>query len=208
LITGAHLARCVGLEGQRTEARNKAQDERHLPDPTARPARHITGEVALGKMAVVAGAHPGFFEGLRAFLDHDGAERRAFFVVGNHDPELLYPDVQLFIQTQLGRFEGVNFPGFELQLGRVLDLGEGRLTLRQVDPFLDQDLTPLYKALNKRDEHADREGENRWGGSSDISGSPRKAGSGLSGQQILESVHKLYGSKKSWFGRLFTRKGA
>ena len=70
-------------------------------------------------MAVVAGAHPAFFAGLRAFLDHDGAQRRVYFVVGNHDPELLFPDVQLFIQTQLGRFEGVDFPGLELQLGRV-----------------------------------------------------------------------------------------
>jgi len=80
---------------------------------------HITGEVALGKMATIAGAHPGFFQGLRSFLDYEGAERRAFFVVGNHDPELLFPDVQLFIQTKLGRFAGVGFPGFELEIGRV-----------------------------------------------------------------------------------------
>ncbi len=94
------------------------------------------------------------------------------------------------------------------QLGLiVLDLGEGRFTLRQVDPFLDQDLTPLYKALNRKDERADKEGDNRWGGSSDIGGSPRKTGSALSGPQILDSVHKLHGRKKSWFGRLFKRKG-
>lgn len=103
--------------------------------------RHITGEIALGKMAVIANAHPAFFEGLRAFLDHDGAERRAFFVVGNHDPELLYPDVQLFIQTQLGRFEGVNFPGFELQLGRVhIEHGsqfDPMFAMEPEQPFLD-----------------------------------------------------------------------
>jgi UDP-2,3-diacylglucosamine pyrophosphatase LpxH len=81
--------------------------------------RHITGEVALGKMARIWAAHRPFFEGLRDFLDHGGAERRVFFVVGNHDPELLFPDVQLFIQTQLGRFENVVFPGFWLEMGRI-----------------------------------------------------------------------------------------
>ncbi len=81
--------------------------------------RHITDEVALGKMARIAGEHPGFFEGLRDFLDHEGAPRRTFFVVGNHDPELIYPSVQLFIQTKLGRFEGVVFPGFSVELGAV-----------------------------------------------------------------------------------------
>jgi len=92
--------------------------------------RHITGEVAVGKMARVAGAHPGFFEGVRRFLDHEDAQRRVFFIAGNHDPELLYPDVQLMIRSKLGRYERVIFSGFSLEAGRVhIEHGS------QMDPF-------------------------------------------------------------------------
>ena len=92
--------------------------------------RHITGEVAVGKMARIASAHPGFFEGVRRFLDHGRAQRRVFFIVGNHDPELLYPDVQLMIRSKLGTFENVIFPGFTLRIGRVhIEHGS------QMDPF-------------------------------------------------------------------------
>jgi hypothetical protein len=94
------------------------------------------------------------------------------------------------------------------QLGLILlDLGEGRFTVRKVDPFLDQDLNPLYKALNKKDPRVQQGGEeeNQWGGSGDIGGSPRKTGSALSGPELLQIVHRIYGRKKSWFGRLMTR---
>jgi len=93
------------------------------------------------------------------------------------------------------------------QLGIILlDLGEGRYTVRQVDPFLDQDLNALYRALNKKDQRVDLEGENIWGGSNDIGGSPRKTGTALSSEEILQVVQKHYGRKKSWFGRLFVKK--
>lgn len=103
--------------------------------------RHVTGEVALGKMARISGAHPRFFDGVRDFLDHPGAERRVFFIVGNHDPELLFPDVQLFIRSQLGRFEHVVFPGFWLEIGRVhIEHGsqlDPMFKMNRKQPFLD-----------------------------------------------------------------------
>ena len=97
---------------------------------------------------------------------------------------------------------------YEKQLAvLVLDLGDGRFTLRQVDPFLDPDLAPLYEALNHKDLRArqDNETENRWGGSGDIGGSPRKTGSALSGEEILEQVGKVYGRREGWLGRIFRR---
>ena len=101
--------------------------------------RHVTGEVAVGKMAAIAGAHPHFFQGLRRFLDHRSALRRVFFVVGNHDAELLYPDVQLFIHSQVGCFEDVVFPGLSLEIGRVhLEHGS------QLDPLFRMNPDELF----------------------------------------------------------------
>ncbi|MBW2529909.1 MAG: metallophosphoesterase, partial [Deltaproteobacteria bacterium] len=103
--------------------------------------RHITAEVAVGKMVRIVGAHPEFFAAVRDFLDHEDAPRRVFFVVGNHDPELLYPDVQLLIQTKLGRFDGVEFPGFSVEIGRVyLEHGcqlDPMFAMEPERPFLD-----------------------------------------------------------------------
>lgn len=89
----------------------------------------------------------------------------------------------------------------------VLELGPGRYTLRQVDPFLDPNLTALFKALNARDPKVGKvEGQdNFWGGSDEIGGSPRGTGSGLSGEQIMETVAEVFGEKQSWFGRLMDR---
>ena len=98
---------------------------------------------------------------------------------------------------------------YEKQLGiLILDLGDGRFTLRQVDPFLERDLVPLYQALNQKDLRArqDSETDNLWGGSSDIGGSPRKTGSALTGEQILAIAGKVYGTREGWFKRLLGRK--
>jgi len=98
---------------------------------------------------------------------------------------------------------------YEKQLAiLVLDLGDNRFTLRQVDPFLDPDLTALYHALNQKDLRArqDSETDNLWGGSGDIGGSPRKTGTALSGDQILHVIGKVYGKHQGWFQRIFTRK--
>ncbi|MCC6746196.1 MAG: hypothetical protein IT371_00970 [Deltaproteobacteria bacterium] len=96
---------------------------------------------------------------------------------------------------------------YEKQVGViVLDLGGGRFTLRQVDPFLPRTLEDLYTALNLKDPRAEGrpENENRWGGSADIGGSPRRTGSGLEGPEVLSLVQQVY-SEAGWFTRLMRR---
>ena len=90
----------------------------------------------------------------------------------------------------------------------VLDMGSGKFTLRQVDHFLDHNLAAVYRALNARDANASgNDGENQWGGSDDIGGSPRSTGSALSGEQVLELIREVHAEKpglwnrvKGWFG--------
>jgi hypothetical protein len=98
----------------------------------------------------------------------------------------------------------------EKQLGIiVLDMGGGRFTVRQVDPFLDPNLDSLYRLLNQKDPEAGREGglDNLWGGSDGIGGSPRRTGSGLSGEEVLRLVQRVYskGWVKGWLGGLVRR---
>ena len=61
---------------------------------------HITKDVAVAKMAAVAAAHPKFFEALSHILDHPSGNNRVHFVVGNHDSEILFPEVQGFLRTE------------------------------------------------------------------------------------------------------------
>jgi len=86
----------------------------------------------------------------------------------------------------------------------VLRVGKNRYTLRLVDAFLPKDLTAAYKALNKADPNATGGAEpNLWGGSADIGGAPRKTGTGLSEEQILEVLGEVLGERPGFFARLF-----
>mgnify|MGYP001184939914 CR=1 FL=1 len=80
---------------------------------------HITRDVAIDKMERVAAAHGVFFDQLREFLRDDPERRRVFFVAGNHDMELLFPEVQALIRERVGHPDNVLFPGLSLSLGRV-----------------------------------------------------------------------------------------
>jgi hypothetical protein len=86
----------------------------------------------------------------------------------------------------------------------VLDMGEGRFTLRQSNSFLRKDLRELYPVLNQRDLRARQENEtgNLWGGSGEIGGSPRKTGTALSGQEILDAIQEVYG-RQGWLKRVW-----
>jgi UDP-2,3-diacylglucosamine pyrophosphatase LpxH len=100
---------------------------------------HITAEVAVAKMARVGAAHPRFFEGIRAFLDRTGRRGRVFFVVGNHDAELVFPEVQDLVATLCGGPAGIHFPGFSVDIGRAhLEHGS------QVDPMFRMDEDRLF----------------------------------------------------------------
>lgn len=99
---------------------------------------------------------------------------------------------------------------FGKQLGViVLDQGGHRFTLRQVDPFLPQTLDSAFALLNENDprvqDSATANEENRWGGSDEIGGSPRRSGSGLDGRQVLEIVGAAYAERRSWWRRLWQR---
>jgi len=96
---------------------------------------HITRDVALAKMSAVAAAHPKFFEALRKILEHPSGNKSVHFLVGNHDNELLFPDVQDFIRSLCGKGGSLHFPGFELALGPVLlEHGSQADPLFRIDP--------------------------------------------------------------------------
>lgn len=78
--------------------------------------RHVTEAVALQKLDRVLKAHPAFIEGLRSFLTGGDAPRRAHFIVGNHDAEIVFPGVQRALSSAIGA-PGVWFPGFSVDIG-------------------------------------------------------------------------------------------
>jgi len=95
--------------------------------------RRVTEQVAVAKLERVIEAHGDFFQALRRFLAHSSAERRAYFVVGNHDLELVFPDVRAAVAREAGE-RGVAFPGFTLDIGD-LHMEHGA----QVDPMFTVD---------------------------------------------------------------------
>ena len=62
--------------------------------------RYVTEEISLWKLNQVLKAHPLVFEALRSFLSHPNAE--IFFVIGNHDADLIWPSLQKEIRKILG----------------------------------------------------------------------------------------------------------
>lgn len=96
---------------------------------------HITRDIGIDKMEQVARAHPAFFEAVGEHLRADPARRRAYFVLGNHDMELLFPEVQAVVRDRIGPGADVRFPGFELSLGRAhIEHGSQIDPLFVVDP--------------------------------------------------------------------------
>jgi membrane protease YdiL (CAAX protease family) len=75
-------------------------------------------------------------------------------------------------------------------------------TLRQVDAFLPGNLELAYARLNILDPAVrSGSGRNRWGGSAEIGGSPRRSGTRLSPQEIAEACRQAY-RKPTWKERL------
>jgi len=72
----------------------------------------------------------------------------------------------------------------------VLQRGLDAYTVRQVDPFLQQSLDRVFERLNLLDPNT--RGTDRWGGSDDIGGSPRGAGTGLSATEIADACHWVF----------------
>lgn len=103
--------------------------------------RLVTEQLALTRFARVADAHPGFFEGLRRFLERGRAPRAAHFVVGNHDQELLFPAVQRALEQRVGL--PLSFPGLELELGELHlehgSQGDPSFAIDPAQPFVEHD---------------------------------------------------------------------
>lgn len=96
---------------------------------------HVDAAAACAKMRAVIAAHPAFFAGIRELLAHRGAERRVWFVVGNHDFELLFPEVQELVRAAAGVTDGIEFPGFEVDFGDVhIEHGSQADALFRIDP--------------------------------------------------------------------------
>lgn len=72
----------------------------------------------------------------------------------------------------------------------LLQKDSSTYTLRQVDPFLPTGLAALYDQLNQLDPAVTPEA--RWGGSSDIGGSPRDRGTRLRPDDLLEVCRRVY----------------
>lgn len=97
--------------------------------------RHIPASVALAKLEAVAAHHGAFFEVVRRFLASGPGARRVYFIAGNHDPEILFPEVQARLRHHLGGAGAVYFPGLELDLGDVhLEHGSQADPLFRLDP--------------------------------------------------------------------------
>lgn len=81
----------------------------------------------------------------------------------------------------------------------VLTDGTGQYTIRLVSRFLRGSLEALWKHLNNLDPavRGGKDPRNRWGGSSDIGGSPRQTGSELDDASVLMAIHDVYGEHVS-----------
>ena len=67
-------------------------------------------------------------------------------------------------------------------------------TLRQVDAYLPATLASVYERLNLIDPAAGgHRSANRWGGSTEIGGSPRRSGTRVTPQQIASVCQRAYG---------------
>ncbi len=76
----------------------------------------------------------------------------------------------------------------------ILQKDPANYTLRQVDSFLPTNLEPLYDRLNTLDPAV--RGDQRWGGATDIGGSPRSVGTRLGYKEIVEIGKWVFHPKK------------
>ncbi len=91
------------------------------------------------------------------------------------------------IEPQLKKIYGAN-------LGlAILRRSPKAYTLRKIDPFLNGDLEDVYERLNFMDPAVKCRAQNsRWGGSSDIGGSPRDSGTQLTPEEIAKACREAF----------------
>ena len=93
------------------------------------------------------------------------------------------------VERQLRRLHG-------RRLGVIaLQTSPSTYTLRQVDPYLPGTLEPVYRTLNLLDPAAGGHGSaNRWGGSAEVGGSPRRTGTRVAPEQIARACRQAFGT--------------
>jgi len=80
-------------------------------------ARHITKKISLDKLNFMYKAHKPFFHALRKFVSKEN--KVVYFILGNHDHDLVYPEVQDEIRKLLHNFDNVKFPGLVYKKHKV-----------------------------------------------------------------------------------------
>lgn len=75
----------------------------------------------------------------------------------------------------------------------ILQKDPNTYSVRQIDPFLPGDLAKVYERLNFLDPAVNgRRPDNRWGGSTDIGGSPRITGTKLTALEIAKACREAF----------------
>jgi hypothetical protein len=81
----------------------------------------------------------------------------------------------------------------------VLQKDPATYTLRLVDPFLPASLNAVYERLNLLDPAVEQgQGNNAWGGSAEIGGSPRQTGTALSPAEIAAACRWVFQPRPWW----------
>ncbi len=79
----------------------------YIENNTITYPRHITSEISLAKLRLIYTAHTPVFDALQRFASEQ--KNRLFLIIGNHDPDLVHPEVQEGIKTLLHSSENVFF---------------------------------------------------------------------------------------------------
>jgi membrane protease YdiL (CAAX protease family) len=116
---------------------------------------------------------------------------------GNRVAVVLQSDMGIYeIEPHLKKIYGGNIGLVILRRARTA------YTLRQVDPFLKGNLEDVYEKLNFIDPAVKyRNMNNKWGGSSDIGGSPRGRGTQLTPENIAKACLETF-QKYSFFQKM------
>lgn len=69
--------------------------------------RHISSDISLAKLRLIHTAHSQVFDALRRFVEKTG--NQIFFIIGNHDPDLVHKEVQDGIKTILSNQNSLFF---------------------------------------------------------------------------------------------------
>src|SRR3989338_6542228 len=81
--------------------------------PHTKYPRHITKEISLAKLQLIYNAHKPVFEALAEFVKKNDNQKsnakHIYFILGNHDHDLAYPEVQEQIRKLLGNGKKIKF---------------------------------------------------------------------------------------------------